>query len=130
MKAMLPVDLMTIIIAILMVFGIAIAYWYTVESDVSTTTAQNIEQISSGAAGLALFEPLIRKKSKTKGSKKHNSRGIVITTTLLATIVFFLVVAIVLFMILASLGGEAGPSSSSFFYGVFDSIISSLPWVS
>ena len=127
MKAMLPVDLMTIIIAILMVFGIAIAYWYTVESDVSTTTAQNIEQISSGAAGLALFEPLTRKKSKSTG---HNSRGIVITTTLLATIVFFLVVAVVIFLILASLGGEAGPSSSSFFYGVFDSIISSLPWVS
>ena len=127
MKAMLPVDLMTIIIAILMVFGIAIAYWYTVEHDVSTTTAQNIEQISSGAAGLALFEPLRRKRSKSAG---HNSRGIVITTTLLATIIFFLVVALVLFLILASLGGEAGPSSSSFFYGVFDSIISSLPWVS
>src|SRR3989338_2044507 len=118
---MLQVDIITIIIAALVIFGIAIAIWLETANDVSKSGPSNINKIVSGAV---LWGFGNAKK------KRQRKKGIVITTTLLATIVFFLVFAFLFFLIIASGGGEAGPSSNSFFYGVFDSIIRSLPWVS
>ena len=56
-------------------------------------------------------------------------KGIALTTNLLVLVIMVVVVVFILFMIFASLGAEAGPASNSFFYGMFDAIIRSLPWV-
>ncbi len=113
------------------VVAVALALWYgKIEEDVAKTGTVNINKIVSGGLVMWGFSNNIKGKNKMKDRLKARKKGIELTTNMLATIVFLIVVAFFLFLILASIGAEAGPNSNSFFYGVFDSIIRSLPWVS
>lgn len=125
MKGFITITLIRVLIVFLIVFGIAMAIWLQTEDRVAHTGPESIGAIM-GAVMLRKWN----NGEKSHVNNKKRKKGIVMTTSMLATIIFFIVVVFVIFLILASLGAEAGPSSSSFFYSVFDSMIRSLPWVS
>lgn len=130
-------DMVIAIIVVLVVAAASFLIFNKTNSEVSKSAQVNINNIVNGAVIWGFASKSENKKKiknvfrfRAKTSKKPEKKGIVLTTTLLAAIIFVIVVAFVMFLIFASIGGEAPRGANSFFYGVFDAIMRSLPWVS
>lgn len=111
--------MLIVVIFIIVTVVIMFALWITAKGNVGQSASIGIHDI---AAGLVI-------SNYAKNRPKSKKGTIQITAQLLATVIFVLVVVAVLFLLLASIEGEAGSGSSNFFYGIFDWIIRSLPWV-
>lgn len=110
-------DYMTIITAVvfaIIVIMLVFAYWNPLQKSATKEGSKALDTITVGVGAVFLVPFLKRKMAK---------KGIVVTTNLLVIIVFVTIVIFFLLMIYLSLTAEAGSTSSSFAYGVFDSIL-------
>lgn len=122
---MKAIEIVISIIVVLLAVAISLMIWETIGGGVSISASTNIDDIVSGLAIIGYKSSRNRSKKDFSGRKK----GIQITANLLAMLVFIVVVASVIILIWLSTAAEAGGAASDFFYGIFDSIIRSLPWV-